>query len=170
MEYSFKEHKHRYSIWTAARAVQRSFTTTSKISFVINKTSLRFFAESNEIIDQDKFDAQHRNWCQTIIKEFANIDIECSYGRAAKIVAIYLKTSFIICSDENSVMNKIIHPPIDSILLVSLSDINGLQGCKNIRWTKLNEEKYWELVAKVRLRLKRFDWHLESHWKPELED
>lgn len=171
MEYSFREYKHRYSIWTAARAAQRSFTTTSKISSVINKTSLRLFVESNEIIDQDKFDTQQRNWCQTIIKEFAAIGIKCSYGRAAKIVAIYLKTSFIICFDENSEMSKTIHPPIDKILLKSMAKkINGLQNCKSISWTKLDEEKYWELVKQIRLHVENFDWRLEKFWTPELDD
>ena len=171
MEYTFREHKHRYSIWTAARATQRSFTTTSKISSVINKTSLRFFVEANEIINQAEFDNQHKKWCQEIINEFAIIDIPCSYGRAAKIIAIYLKTSFIICSDENSKISKIIHPPIDKILLTSMANkINGLQNCKSISWTKLDKEKYWELVKQIRLYVENFDWHLEKYWTPELDD
>jgi hypothetical protein len=41
MTYSFEEHKHRFAVWTAARAVQRSFTRTRIISDVIVETGLR---------------------------------------------------------------------------------------------------------------------------------
>jgi hypothetical protein len=168
-DYNFKEHKHRYAVWTAARAVQRSFTTTSRISSIINKTSLRIFVESNQILDQEAFDKQHKEWSQTIIEAFKSVDIDCSYGRAAKIIAIYLKTSIIIASPEGSLMRGIIHPPIDGILLTSLSDIDKLHDCKFIRWTKLNEKDYWNLVERIRLQIKCFDWRIESHWTPELD-
>src|SRR5687768_9455879 len=112
MDYNFKEHKHRYAVWTAARAVQRSFTTTTSISSAINKTSLRFFIESSQILDQQTFDQQHKEWGQSIIDAFKSIHIDCTYGRTAKIIAIYLKTSYIIAS-EDAPMSRIIHPPID---------------------------------------------------------
>jgi hypothetical protein len=169
MDYNFKEHKHRYGVWTAARAVQRSFTTTTNISFAINKTSLRFFAEMSQILDQETFDKQHKEWSQSIIETFKSIPIECSYGRAAKIIAIYLKTSYVIAS-EDAPMNRIIHPPIDGILLASLSTIDNLLDFKSIRWTKLDETAYWKLVDRIRLQIKSFDWQLESHWKPELDN
>ncbi len=61
MNYNFKEHKHRYSLWTAARAVQRSFTTTSKISSVIEATTMRQFSESGQSLEQSIYDDQHKN-------------------------------------------------------------------------------------------------------------
>ena len=63
MEYNLQEHKHRFAIWTAARAVQRSWTTTSKISQVIQSTSLNDFVGNTNISEQKEFDEMHRNWC-----------------------------------------------------------------------------------------------------------
>jgi hypothetical protein len=169
MNYDLKEHKHRYAIWTAARAVQRSFTTTSNISFVINNTSLRDFAQNVNKLDQTKFDQLHMEWCQAIIKGFDNLNIPASYGRAAKIVAIYLKTSLIISSDLESNYHKFIHPPIDRILLTNLPNEDPLKEIRTIRWTTLDQNDYWDMVKKLREYYNYFDWRLEILWKPELE-
>ena len=167
MNYDFKEHKHRYSVWTSARAVQRSFTTTSKISSAIDATSLRNFSETINHLDQKTFDDQHKEWCNTIIAHFKKEDIICSYGRAAKIIAIYLKTSLIMTANGESDIHRLIHPPIDSILLISLSNSNDLKDLKTKRWTNFNQEDYWNLVERIREYFKSFDWTLEAHWKPE---
>ncbi|MBK6447178.1 MAG: hypothetical protein IPF81_18330 [Bacteroidetes bacterium] len=39
--YSFAEHVHRFAVWTAARAVQRNFTTTENIRKAIEQTELQ---------------------------------------------------------------------------------------------------------------------------------
>ena len=115
MTYNFNEHKHRYAICTAARAVQRSFTTTENIKEAIDATSLRLFCESNEPVLQEEFDNHHKLWCRSIKTTIENKGIPCSYGRAAKIVAIYLKTSVILPTMGNNKKSFVIHPPIDSI-------------------------------------------------------
>ena len=40
MSYSFAKHLHNYACWTAARAVQRNFTTTNKIIKAIESSDL----------------------------------------------------------------------------------------------------------------------------------
>src|SRR5688572_27534548 len=100
MEYSLKEHKHRFAIWTAARAVQRSWTTTLKISQVIKSVNLLDFVSSYQtLINQEEFDALHSNWCEKMINEFQLRNVNATYGQAAKIIAIYLKTSIVICRE-----------------------------------------------------------------------
>ena len=82
MEYDITEHKHRFSIWTASRAVQRSFATTLNITFVINNTDLREFAESElKLNSHEQFDTLHRRWCNLIIREFDKLKIDASYGQ-----------------------------------------------------------------------------------------
>ncbi len=105
MEYNFNEHRHRYAVWTAARAVQRSFAKTGDITNAINCTGLKAFAESDALITQEKYDVMQKDWCNLIIEHFKKIDkppkkpsgklekYDCSYGRASKIISIYLKNS-----------------------------------------------------------------------------
>jgi hypothetical protein len=169
--YDFNEHKHRYAVWTAARAVQRSFTNTANIKHAIEGTTLRQFAESNKPVIQDQFDKLHREWCNAIINHFSSSEIECSYGRAAKIVAIYLKTSVIHPNLGEGAICSVIHPPIDSILLTSLSQ--GKDSLKDLckkRWTGFREVAYWDLVHRLRNEYKGFDWRLEEYWRPEKEE
>lgn len=167
MSYSFNEHKHRYAIWTAARAAQRSFTTTKNIKEAICATSLKDFCESDCVVSQVDFDQHHKEWCKTIIKTFAQFGVPCSYGRAAKIIAIYLKTSYVLANSAEAEKCFVIHPPIDRILLSFLSKFEKLKDLNKLNWTQFQEEDYWKLVERLRLEFKYFDWRLEEYWKPE---
>lgn len=166
MAYDIKEHKHRFSIWTSARA-QRSFVSTRLISSVINNTSLREFAESGNNFDCNSYDDQHRKWCREILSEFKKKGITTSYGRAAKIIAIYLKTSVIIGNNMNPDLNNFIHPPIDSMILKSFSGDAKFKDFKSKKWTKFDEGSYWEVVERIREKCGSFNWKIESQWHPE---
>src|SRR5207237_4965917 len=113
--YTFDEHKHRYAIWTAARAVQRSFTTTHNIAKAINATGLKCFSQSNEPITQNEYDTRHKQWSKIIIDV-----LDCSYGRAAKIIAIYLKTA-VVLPTSGTANSLVIHPPLDRFLLHAIA-------------------------------------------------
>jgi hypothetical protein len=170
MEYDIYEHKHRFSIWTAARAVQRSFTTTLNISLVINNTNLRDFAESKiKINSQEEFDSLQRFWSNLIIDEFNKLEIDASYGRAAKMVAVYLKTSIIIGAKPTDPTINFIHPPIDRIILKNLSTIKAFKEFRKLNWTKLDEQSYWQVVDTIRKELNMFNWKLELSWHPSQE-
>ena len=169
MGYDFNEHKHRYAVWTAARAVQRSFTTTEIIKKAIESSSLRQFSESSEKIDRDRFDQFQIEWCDSIIKSFEKNNITCSYGRAAKIVAVYLKTAVILPGLGNSVNAMVIHPPIDRILLTRISKEEEFKDLKKTNWTSLKIEDYWHLVGRLKKHQLGFNWKLEQLWKPEKE-
>src|SRR5687768_1036570 len=107
MNYDFNEHRHRYSIWTTSRAVQRGFVNTSIIASTIEKTSLKQFCESIPDINQNEFDRQQKKWCKLIIRLIGK---QCTYGRAAKMVAVYLKTSLILPHNANFPIDLLIHP------------------------------------------------------------
>lgn len=172
MEYTLSEHKHRFSIWTAARAVQRSWTTTYNISKVIQLLDLQDFVNNfKDITHQQEFDNLHMKWCDRIINEFRVLNIIASYGRAAKIIAIYLKTSIIMGTLDDDKQVRFIHPPIDRILLKNLpNDIVEFNSIRKLNWTQLDKKVYWDLVHTIRTQLGMFDWRLEVYWRPEIEN
>lgn len=165
--YSFDEHIHRFAVWTAARAVQRNFTTTAKIRIAIEQTDLKKLLQNEQIATKD-FKSFHIQCCNTLIASFAESKEHATYGQAAKIVAIYIKTAIIISKKEGSLLTKIAHPPIDRILLTAISKKHPI---KIINWTQLNEERYWELIQKLSDISNTFYngefWMLEKDWNPE---
>ena len=72
-----------------------------------------------------------------------------SFGRAAKLVAIYLKTMVICDTNHDPETASIIYPPIDGILLKNLSKIKSLPETfekkeLQVAWTRMNEEQYYK--------------------------
>src|SRR5680860_592056 len=112
--YDIGQHIHNFSIWTSARAVQRGFTTTANIKLAVDSTNLRNFGDQNENISAEQFDDFHRKTANTLISKLQEKNVTCSYGQAAKIIAIYFKTSVIIPNLGRSKLSKVIHPPIDN--------------------------------------------------------
>jgi hypothetical protein len=169
--YNFDQHRHNYSVWTAARAAQRGFTTTKNIKAAIDNSDLRTFAESDTALTADDFEIFHRKCCRQIIERLdKELPGKTTYGRAAKIIAIYLKTSVIIANKAVCSRSNIIHPPIDNILLSNLTAKVKLPAIRNKRWTLLSEEGYWQLVSTIRSALKSFNWTLEEYWNPEIDN
>lgn len=170
--YSFNEHKHRFAVWTAARAVQRNFTTTKNIETAIDGSGLRAFAEDDSVNTLEEFEEFHRR-CANIIKhKLTDIGVkEATYGRSAKIISIYLKTSIILCNNGECLRSQFIHPPIDRVLLTNLStSLPELKELKKVNWTALEEEPYWNLISKLKSQFTPFNWKLEKYWKPDREN
>lgn len=168
--YSFKDHLHNYAVWTAARAVQRKFTTTALIKKAIEKSTLRWFWENNSVKSADEFDELHKSWAHQLMKYFDEQGVKgCNYGRAAKIIAIYLKTAVVLPNRAEGFASSVIHPPIDAILLKNIYTAKKIRTLRNLRWTTLKEQQYWELVTLLRSEFTEFNWKLEAFWTPEQE-
>lgn len=167
MQYTFSDHLHNYAVWTAARAVQRKFTTTSNIKSAIEASRLRDFAESlHEEMSTDEFDAFHRDTAHAMIGFLNGIKVKTSYGQAAKIIAIYLKTSIIIRESGSGTLSRIAHPPIDNILLSRLVKVYPNLVESKIRWTQLEESEYFQLIVKFRQLNFEYFWEIEKYWSP----
>lgn len=169
--YTFKEHIHRFAVWTAARAVQRGFSySTNEIKKAIEFSGLRNLLDGNRPITEREFEIAHKRWCHAIMRK-----LKCSYGRAAKIVAIYIKTTIILPERGNSTLARIAHPPIDNLILSSIAKkFKKYKQLSNIKWTRLNEEEYWELIRILIEILKeilrrKYWWELEKFWMPVCE-
>lgn len=170
MDYTLNEHRHRFAIWTAARAVQRSWTTTANISIVITAVNLTDIAEGYKNCEnQAAFDELHALTCERMIEEFRLLDVVATYGRVAKILAVYLKTTIIVTRERDEHQIRLIHPPVDRILLQKLSSEPGLEELRKLNWTQLDKARYNAMVASIRSCLNMFDWRLEERWRPELE-
>jgi ribosomal protein L33 len=166
MPYTFVDHLHNFAVWTAARASQRNYTTTKNIKEAIDQTQLKKLIISNRVWNSNNFDKFHRKCCHSIIRYLTNKNIKTTYGRAAKIVAIYIKTAIVIPNSGNRTLAKIAHPPIDNILLSNLHKENKNLKLAKEKWTLWKEDEYFVILKKLRtLQLSRF-WEIEKYWSP----
>lgn len=167
MEYTFSDHLHNYAVWTAARAVQREFTNTFNIKSAIEATGLRnLISWNNDEMTADLFDAFHRETANMMIDFFNDIEVRASYGQAAKIIAIYLKTSVIIRDSGLGNISKIAHPPVDNILLTQLHRQYPYLVDAGVKWTQLDESNYFRLIHNLRQLNFEYFWEIEKYWTP----
>jgi hypothetical protein len=174
MNYSFFLHAHRFSVWTAARAVNRDFIDTGCIQKAIEETNLPEKIEHvSKLVDLNSstFDDFHKEAVNAII-EFLKMELgpnsyKATYGRAAKVVAIYIKTRYVL-TDPTSNLSKFAHPPIDSILLRNLAKEHKNVKVGHERWTKLDENNYFDLINRIRETVTfNYFWELERFWLPK---
>jgi hypothetical protein len=182
VSYDLSEHRHRFAVWAAARAVQRGFkdATTDKLLCAVEKSDIRNEVLRPEFSDLSppEFDVRHRRWCRSIISALNELEVRNStYGRAAKLVAIYLKVTVILNGVANSPVSRVVHPPIDNILLKNLaacSDVCSPNKGKwsGTKWTQLNEPKYYELVEQIREAVPPDlpFWMIEKYWNLAASD
>jgi len=168
MDYDAAEHIHRYAVWTAARA-QRAFLTNELINDAINKVRLKEECQDLKnwnTITVSEFDNWHSRKCNELVNILKFIKSgEVYFGRSAKIVNIYLKTSVVIggCATDCSLTN-IIHPPIDKILLTNLISKDKISGkYLKVAWTKMGEEIYKEIIKEIREEFPAL-WKVEEYW------
>ncbi len=160
-DYDIDEHRHRYACWTAARAVQRGYSVkTPQMIEAIENSGLQK-AVSNlhtGAISAEEFDKFHREVANKL-KAKLSVHTDTTYGRVAKIIAIYIKTAHIMAYPD-SALSRVAHPPIDRILLKHLH-------VKDVKWTDLKEEDYFRLINTFRNQTNgRPFWKLEYAWSP----
>ena len=180
-EYSIGEHRFRFAAWTASRAAGRGIKdwSTSTVQKVLEQTEgLHEIAyDLKKLPEPKEFDDRHENWCKGIVSKLEEKGIKVSFGRAAKIVNIFLKTLTLGCDPHGELSAKIaaVHPPIDRVLLSALVKNNAderkhweTSDGKLRRWTSLGFDEYSVIVEGVRKVTKLDDglWTIERHWKP----
>jgi hypothetical protein len=98
--------------------------------------------------------------------------VDASYGRAAKVIAIYLKSSIVLGPAWDSSLARVAHPPIDRELLKKLASSEEFKSeCKKhwakTNWTQLDKTKYKALINQLRdipwIKDKPL-WMLEKYW------
>ena len=174
MSYDLFERRHRFAVWAAARAAQRGFATVEDLRDALEATNLRqFVTDSSSLnIDAAAFEVQHRSWCRSIADNLSEKGVaNATFGRAAKLVAVYLKSMIVLGPHAGSALATIVHPPIDRILLQNLgmsaeTQSEHKKAWLTASWTLLDEASYYSLLSQLRTVLGRSDpwWLLERHW------
>jgi hypothetical protein len=125
-------------------------------------------------VTADGVDRAHRRWCRRILAFWRRRGVRGTYGRAAKLLSIYLKGMVVVGPRANSAFARLAHPPIDRILLMALArdrtkfnaDLRSIW--RGTEWTSLDEKEYFELIGSFRavgLDKPAF-WQIERYWRP----
>ena len=159
--YSLEEHSHRFAAWCAARAATRKLrgATNGAIRQALEASELPGLLAADPASwprTTDEFEALHARWCSQIVQALNEAGVDgATYGRAAKVVAIYLKTRVVCGGQASSDLGRLAHPPIDSILLKALAKEVGFSPAarklwRETRWTQLDAAGYSEVIASLR--------------------
>jgi len=176
MSYDLSEHRHRFAVWAAARATQRGFTTVANLREALESTDIRERLSLPATLQatSEQFDTLHDHWCIEIrryLKDRKGLD--ATYGRAAKLIAVYLKACIVLGEASDTPLGRNAHPPIDRILLRALASSDEIQSAnkgewREINWTELDAPAYRELIAGLRRVLPAGApfWAIEKYWQP----
>ncbi len=167
-------YSHNFAVWAGARASQRGFTSVKVLKDALESCGIQSFARNpNVLISAEDFDLSHKQWCEKICEYLQSHDIKkVSYGRAAKLIAVYLK-AIVVIPNINSEQAKFIHPPIDRILLQNMSKSEIALKLKEhdrkvlmeANWTKFDSNKYEEVLNIIRQHMgEKPLWQIEKYW------
>jgi hypothetical protein len=177
--YDHFEHRHRFAVWAAARAAQRGLSggTVKRFAAAINsaKAIRRFLLDNkSQKITAQEFHKNHRKWCLSITNHLHDNGVpDATFGRAAKLVAVYLKSMVVLLpAGATSMLARTIYPPIDGQLLKAIADSEDIKSIQKKAWKKktwstLNEAEYYELIVQLREALGDETpwWAIEKYWK-----
>ena len=177
-KYTIEEHIHRFAIWTSARAASKSRLKNEEVASLITESKLR---EKVLSINNDSLLTQmdYHNWIKQIGEEmlilvknkaypetnkknFKNDNF--TFGIAAKIISIYIKTAVVLPSNGESNLAKIAYPPIDSILLKNINESYNKKF--NTNWSKFDWLSYCEMILNLKDVFQcDLNWEIEQKWK-----
>jgi hypothetical protein len=173
-DYTHFKHRHNFAVWAAARATQRRFTTTENLQSALEICGIVKYLEEEDhaITGSEDFDRLHRQWCRNILEHWRDRKVHrATFGRAAKLIAIYLKAMIVVGPYSDSTLARVAHPPIDRILLQNLAqtgefDTSLRRHWRQIAWTELDESSYYNLLSQLRKCLPHGEpmWKLEKYW------
>jgi hypothetical protein len=176
MNYTIKDHKHRFAAWAASRAASiKGCRFSVEIGKdIIEECGLNKYIDNQSLLPEPQdIDIKHREWRERIINAAQKHGIEITHGVAAKLINMYFKSALVCGGSHEHERVKALHPPIDSLILASLAK-NNIGGYKKewrkfsmIRWSKLNCQEYEELIGKLRscFGINNGFWQVESHWQ-----
>lgn len=183
--YDLEEHRHRFAYWAAASAafIHPEKGLTVLVARAALEKSLRAstLAPAKWPTTADAVDARLDEWTMEVLDclraATSNQQTQPKYGRAAKLVAVYLKAMVVTGGHADTNFGKLLHPPIDSNLLKALK-VASPPNQPNLKeavgralrtgWSNLERGDYLSLVRALRdsgLDNPAF-WYLERYWKP----
>jgi hypothetical protein len=175
-QYTLFTHRHRFAAWAAARAAQRGFTTVANLVDALEASGVVEFvrAVGSRRVSEKQLDKAYSLWCGRIVAHLKRRRVKnVTFGRAAKLVAVCLKAMIVIGPGARAPVARVVHPPIDRILLRGLARDPGIprpirREWAGLNWTTLDKRGYSRLIRQLRDCLDKGEpmWHLESYWTP----
>ena len=174
VSYDIFRHRHNFSVWAAARATQRRFTTVDRLRDALQGSGIVEFVRDHALsdINADTFLTHHGKWCDRIVELLKGAGVQrVTFGRAAKLVAVYIKSMVVVGPHAQTNLARVAHPPIDRILLKNLSRLETLprdtrKVLRVTNWTDLDRDCYYALSRLLQGSVPNLDpfWHLEEYW------
>jgi hypothetical protein len=167
--YDIHLHTHLFAAWAASRAAS---TGQCKFSVLLGRGALENagltskLSSPDDLPNENEIDHLHKRWRNCII-EFATAkhnarskskskEFRLTHGVAAKLINIYLKCRFVnpaYCANEKV---KLIHPPIDSLLIDKMAEHNFGGDRKFWKerapngWSNLKSDEYQNIIDTIR--------------------
>jgi hypothetical protein len=136
---------HRFAAWTASRAIRAEKGIDYPAVFKI-MDSLGYVKKISHITYFDKYSDKHEGLVVEIKERLKKAGAKSTFGIAAKILAVYLKTAVIIPNIHSPVSTQI-YPPIDSQVLKYLTS----RGCTKLpkSWKAMTISDYNKVILAV---------------------
>jgi hypothetical protein len=115
------------------------------------------------------FDKWHPKMVQAVIKAAKKNGMALTFGQGAKLLAIYIKTLYIIPGQRKDLLQHA-HPPVDRILLKNALPMGERSNPENLAWTHFDKVQYNKAFQKLEhaCRSKGERWKIEQYWHPKL--
>ncbi|QLQ24421.1 MAG: hypothetical protein HZT41_05715 [Dechloromonas sp.] len=180
-QYSIEKHKHLYAKWCAAAAYGRGLAGGGNtLAFKLIEASGLGKVTGPEDIGQN-VDEWQIEFMKNIADNATNQGVtDFSFGRAQKLVNIYLKTVLVCGGHHKHERVALLHPPLDfqlfkglrSFLLKNRKTLAEARSAfieaqkLNPRWTTFSENDYRKHIEAIKLLMDGKPlYQVEEHWK-----
>lgn len=176
-DYSLAEHRHRYAAWCSARAAGRGLAGATngvfRAALEASELPVLLRADAGQWpTSPPAFDRAHRGWCAAAVSSLHDQGVtDATFGRAAKLVAIYLKTLLVCGGLDRTSFARVAHPPIDRVLLKALSRERRFPASaralwRATNWTAMDADAYDRIIGSLREAGLDGDgfWRVERWW------
>tara|TARA_B100000579_G_scaffold391512_1_gene366782 strand:+ start:254 stop:799 length:546 start_codon:yes stop_codon:yes gene_type:complete len=174
--YTIEEHNHRLAAWGAGSAASVRNVCTFRVQTGVEILEASGFgpnlSEPDQLPAADEMDKAHQKWRKRVINEAAVHHKNFSHGQAAKLINSYLKVRFVCGGFHEHPKVQSLHPPIDRLLLDSLSkdDVGGFgkewRTLRDRAWSKFTSEEYQKVIDLIRRTVQgRPLWVIEQYWQ-----
>ncbi|MBV7547416.1 hypothetical protein KW849_14085 [Pseudomonas sp. PDM26] len=196
--YSFAEHAHRFAVWAAGRAYSRSGGDGGGYSVpyaqrMLEAAGMRDINTPEDLPCKEGIDAFIHERIEAVRaarpatyvhhKTGKNETFRCTYGRAQKLVNVYLKSKLVCGGYHDDERVERLHPPIDRKLLIGLSAFCEVvadqdeyaEFRKNLldaqalgdSWVIFSQSTYEAYIKAIQsLQQDKPLWAVEEHWLP----
>jgi hypothetical protein len=172
MTYSLQTARNHFYSWAACRAAQAGSAKARRNELLdaLSHSGVIEYLQQQPAqgLTADQLDALYYAWVEGVLARLrTQYGKNVSFGIAAKLISVYLKGAWVLHSNADCELAKLVHPPIDSILLEAIDAAKGTRLSREYKWQKLDRAKYEALIGILReIAGPEPLWKLEEHWRP----